>query len=74
MVFKKTKENKMIKTKETSKGKIKIIISGVQVKSLYKLLDSMTLSEIEKYTEQEESRDVCNIWYAIEQVYSPQCE
>ena len=74
MVFKKTKENKMIKTKETSKGKIKIIISGVQVKSLYKLLDSMTLSEIEKYTELEESRDVCNIWYAIEQVYSPQCE
>ncbi len=74
MVFKKTKENKMIKTKETSKGKIKIIISGVEVKSLYKLLDSMSLSEIEKYTELEESRDVCNIWYAIEQVYSPQCE
>lgn len=64
----------MIKTKETSKGKIKIIISGKQAESLYKLLDTMSVLEIEKYTDGEESCDVCDIWYALEQVYSPQCE
>ena len=64
----------MIKTKETSKGKTKIIISGKQAESLYKLLDTMPLLEIDKYTDTEESRDVCNIWHALEQVYSPQCE
>ena len=64
----------MIKTKETSKGKTKIIISGKQAKSLYKLLDMMSVEEIEKYTDGEESCDVCDIWQALEQVYSPQCE
>lgn len=74
MVFKKTKENKMIKTKETSKGKTKIIISGKQAESLYKLLDTMSVEEIEKYTDDEESDDVCRIWYDLKQVYNPQCE
>lgn len=74
MVFKKTKENKMIKTKETSKGKIKIIISGKQAKSLYKLLDMMSVEEIEKYTDDKESDDVCQIWCDLKQVYNPQCE
>ena len=64
----------MIKTKETSKGKTKIIISGVQAKSLYNLLERMSVGEIEKYTQGDESCDVCDIWYALEQVYSPQCE
>ena len=64
----------MIKTKETSKGKIKIIISGKQVESLYKLLDTMSVLEIEKYTVGEESCDVCDIWYALEEVCNPQCE
>ena len=63
----------MIKTKVTSKGKTKIIISGKQAESLYKLLNMMSVREIEKYTDGEESCDVCDIWYALEQVYSPQC-
>lgn len=74
MVFKKTKENKMIKTTETSKGKTKITISGKQAESLYKLLDTMPLLEIDKYIDREESCDVCNIWYALEKVYNSQCE
>ena len=64
----------MIKTKETSKGKTKIIISGKHAESLYKLLDTMTVLEIEKYIDTEESCDVCDIWQTLEQVYSPQCE
>ena len=64
----------MIKTKETSKGKTKIIISGKQAESLYKLLDTMTVLEIEKYIDTEESCDVRDIWQTLEQVYSPQCE
>ena len=64
----------MIKTKETSKGKIKIIISGKQAKSLYKLLDMMSVEEIEKYTDDKESDDVCQIWCDLKQVYNPQCE
>lgn len=64
----------MIKTKETSKGKTKIIISGKQAKSLYKLLDTITVLEIEKYIDTEESYDVCDIWYALEKVYNSQCE
>ena len=60
----------MIKTKETSKGKPKIIISGKQAKSLYKLLDTMTVFEIGKYTNGPESNDVRYIWYALEQVYN----
>ena len=64
----------MIKTKETSKGKTKIIISGKQAKSLYKLLDMMSVEEIEKYTDGEESDDVCQIWCDLKQVYSLQCE
>ena len=64
----------MIKTKETSKVKTKIIISGKHAESLYKLLDTMPLLEIEKYIDREESYDVCTIWQTLEQVYSPQCE
>lgn len=64
----------MIKTKETSKGKTKIIISGKHAESLYKLLNTMTVLEIEKYIDTEESCDVCNIWYALEKVYNSQCE
>lgn len=63
----------MIKTKVTSKGNTKIIISGKQVKSLYNLLESMPVTEIEKYTNGPESCDVCDIWYTLEQVDSPQC-
>ena len=64
----------MIETKKTSKGKTKIIISGKQAESLYKLLDTMSVLEIEKYTQDDESCDVCDIWYALEEVYSPQCD
>lgn len=64
----------MIKTKQTSKVKTKIIISGKHAKSLYNLLERMSVMEIEKYTDGEESCDVCDIWQALEQVYSPQCE
>ena len=64
----------MIKIKETSKGKIKITISGVEVKSLYNLLDRLPVVEIEKYIDGEESCDVCDIWYALEKVYNSQCE
>ena len=64
----------MIKTKETSKGKTKIIISGKQAESLYKLLDTMTVLEIEKYIDTEESCDVCDIWQTLEKVYNSQCE
>ena len=64
----------MIKIKETSKGKIKVTISGKQVYSLYNLLDRLPVVEIEKYIDGEESCDVCDIWHALEQVYSPQCE
>lgn len=64
----------MIKTKETSKGKIKITISGKKVYSLYNLLDRLPVVEIEKYIDEEESCDVCDIWHALEQVSSPQCE
>lgn len=64
----------MIKTEETSKGKTKITISGKQAESLYKLLDTMPLLEIDKYTDREESCDVCAIWYALEKVYNSQCE
>jgi hypothetical protein len=63
----------MIKTKETSKGETKIIISGKQAESLYKLLDKMSVRTIEKYTDGEESCDVCDIWYALEQVYNTEC-
>ena len=64
----------MIKTKETSKGKTKFIISGKQAESLYKLLDTMSVEEIEKYTDGKESGDVCDIWQTLEQVYNSQCE
>lgn len=64
----------MINIKETSKDETKIIISGKHAKSLYNLLERMSVMEIEKYTDGEESRDVCDIWYALEGVYSPQCE
>lgn len=63
----------MIKTKETSKGKTKIIISGKQAESLYKLLDTMTVFDIVKYTNGPESNDVRCIWYALEKVHNPQC-
>ena len=68
-----TKEDEMIKTKETRRGKTKIIVSGKHAHSLYNLLERMSVGEIEKYIDGEESCDVCNIWYALEQVYSPQC-
>lgn len=64
----------MIKTKETSKGKIKITISGKKVYSLYSLLERMNVREIEKYTDGEERCDVYDIWYALEKVYNSQCE
>ena len=63
----------MIKTKETSKGKIKIIISGKQAESLYKLLDTMSVMDIDKFVQGEESGDITNIWYALEQVYNTEC-
>lgn len=64
----------MIKTKQTSKGKIKIIMSGKQAKSLHKLLDKMPALEIEKYTDGKEFSYICDIYNALEEVYNPQCE
>lgn len=62
----------MIKTKETSKGKTKIIISGKHAESLYKLLNTMTVEDINKFVQGKEKGDVTNIWLALEDVYSSQ--
>lgn len=55
-----------MKITETEKGNIKIVMSREHVKALYNLLDRLEFEEYEKFTSEEESYKLLDLWVHIE--------
>ena len=55
-----------MKITETEKGNIKIVMSREHAKALYTLLDRLEFEEYEKFTSEEESYKLLDLWARIE--------
>ena len=55
-----------MKITETEKGNIKIVMSREHVKALYNLLDRLEFEEYEKFTSEEGSYKLLDLWARIE--------
>ncbi len=51
-----------MKITETEKGNIKIVMSREHAKALYNLLDRLGYEELEKFTSEEESSKLMDLW------------
>jgi len=52
-----------MKITETEKGDIKIVMSREHAKALYNLLDRLEFKEYKKFTSEEESYKLLDLWY-----------
>lgn len=55
-----------MKITETEKGNIKIVMSKEHAKALYTLLDRLEFEEYEKFTSEEGSYKLLDLWARIE--------
>ena len=55
-----------MKITETEKGNIKIVMSREHVKALYNLIDRLEFEEHEKFTSEEDSCKLLDLWVHIE--------